>query len=387
MINLLENNHLKHIIKYRPDELNRVIVDYKNQKRNITCFCGSIVSHSIVPHFKNEHSLLWKKWRKNFIKLSNLGFSLKDIMKLFCDKNGKLLFSWTVIEKSIREVVENGEAIHSPAPKKRITKWEPENFTLEKTTVWDFPQRGNWAVHQGNYRGNWPPQVPRNLIKRYTKEGDIVVDAFSGGGTTLIEAWLLNRRSIGLDISKLAIQNTNQKLKDMYARANEEKVINLNPIYRPLVLEENSLELSVILAQYNINRNEVKLVCAHPPYLNSIKYTNNIYDLAMIHDVETFGKKIQAFAKEVKKILAPDGICAVLIGDIRKNKKIIPLGFKVLNSFLIEGFDIENIIIKTQHRDKSSEFWVGHKSNLILMAHEYLLIMKPKAKIYNAYKS
>ncbi len=35
-----------------------------------------------------------------------------------------------------------------------ITKFEPENFKLETTTVWSFPERGDWATHKGDYRGN-----------------------------------------------------------------------------------------------------------------------------------------------------------------------------------------------------------------------------------------
>ena len=47
-------------------------------------------------------------------------------------------------------------------------KYKPEHFELEETTIWSFKERGNWATHKGDYRGNCPPQVPRNLILKYT---------------------------------------------------------------------------------------------------------------------------------------------------------------------------------------------------------------------------
>lgn len=75
-------------------------------------------------------------------------------------------------------------------------KYKPEQFELEDTTIWSFKKRGNWATHKGDYRGNCPPQVPRNLILKYTKEGDIVLDTFCGSGTTMIEAKLLNRKGV-----------------------------------------------------------------------------------------------------------------------------------------------------------------------------------------------
>lgn len=75
-------------------------------------------------------------------------------------------------------------------------KYEAEGFGLEETTIWSFKERGSWATHKGDYRGNCPPQVPRNLILKYTREGDIVLDTFCGSGTTIIETKLLNRKGV-----------------------------------------------------------------------------------------------------------------------------------------------------------------------------------------------
>ena len=36
-----------------------------------------------------------------------------------------------------------------------ITKWAPsQDYKLEGTTVWSFPNRGDWATHRGDYPGN-----------------------------------------------------------------------------------------------------------------------------------------------------------------------------------------------------------------------------------------
>ena len=51
---------------------------------------------------------------------------------------------------------------------------QPVKFELEPTTIWSFPDRGNWATHSGNYRGNWSPYIPRNLMFRYSNESKIV---------------------------------------------------------------------------------------------------------------------------------------------------------------------------------------------------------------------
>lgn len=53
-------------------------------------------------------------------------------------------------------------------PNKNVKKWEPDDFELEMTSVWSFPNRGSWATHDAKWRGNWSPYIPRNIILRYS---------------------------------------------------------------------------------------------------------------------------------------------------------------------------------------------------------------------------
>lgn len=93
-----------------------------------------------------------------------------------------------------------------------LIKEAPENFKLQDTTIWSFLERGNWATHSGKYRGNWSPYIPRNIILRYSKKKDWILDQFLGSGTTLIEAKLLGRNAIGVDINSEAIKLSNKNL-------------------------------------------------------------------------------------------------------------------------------------------------------------------------------
>ena len=262
----------------RPPELDEVTVDYGPDGRVVTCFCGEKLTRTIVPHLRQEHAEKWADWTETFTKLRGEGYQLKRIMRLFKAGDDKLLFSWTVIDRAIRRAVESGRLEYSPPPKRMVRRWQPEDFQLERTTVWDFPARGDWAVHVGDYRGNWPPQVPRNLIERYTSPGDLVVDAFVGGGTTLIEAWLLGRRSVGFDISRLAIATTRARLAEIEELASQVGGWRLDPQLRPAVVVASALRLRSALGRRNVAAGQAKLVCAHPPYLNSLEYGSNHRD-------------------------------------------------------------------------------------------------------------
>lgn len=54
------------------------------------------------------------------------------------------------------------------------------------------------------YPARFSPLIAREAIKAFTNPGDVILDPFTGGGTTLVEASFLGRKSIGIDINELA---------------------------------------------------------------------------------------------------------------------------------------------------------------------------------------
>jgi DNA modification methylase len=154
-----------------------------------------------------------------------------------------------------------------------LKRFQPENFDIECTTVWSFPKRGNWATHRSDYRGNWSPQVVRNLILRYSKEGDTVLDPMVGGGTTLIECNLTGRKGIGIDINPDAIKITKDRLNFDYLYSQPQKCF---------IGDARKLEV--------IPDNSVDLILTHPPYADIIKYSDGRIkeDLSGIHSIDVF---------------------------------------------------------------------------------------------------
>ncbi|MEO0263389.1 MAG: DNA methyltransferase [candidate division WOR-3 bacterium] len=249
--------------------------------------------------------------------------------------------------------------------KHKIEEFEPKDFKLETTTVWSFPDRGEWATHKGNYRGNWSPYIPRNLILRYTKENDIVLDQMVGSGTTLIECKLLNRRGIGVDININAIMLTRDRLNFEY---------KYNPEIRTYVGDARNLNL--------INDESIDLIATHPPYANIIRFskTNIEGDLSNIKNIDEFIEEMYKVAKECYRVLKHGKYCCILIGDTRKKKHFVPISARVLEVFLSVGFILREDIIKLQWKMKSTrEKWRGRNYDFLLLSHEHLYIFrKPK---------
>jgi len=261
---------------------------------------------------------------------------------------------------------------------KRIKRLRPKDFEEEDTTFWSFKQRGDWATHSGEYRGNWSPYIPRNVILKYSKPGELVLDYFCGGGTTAIECKLLGRRCIAMDINERAIElarkNLDFPIKEQQLSFDEES--NLE-IYEPELRVGDARDLSFL------EDNSVDLICSHPPYANIIHYTNSKEGDLSFLDIDDFLEEMSKVAKESFRVLKPGRKCAILIGDTRRKRYIVPLGFKLIDVYLGAGFKLKELVIKQQHNCKTTGFWYERsiKYNFLLLAHEYLPVFEKPATI------
>jgi len=263
---------------------------------------------------------------------------------------------------------------------KKIKKLYPKDFKEEQTTVWSFKQRGKWATHSGEYRGNWSPYIPRNVILKYSKPNELVLDYFCGAGTTAVECKLLGRRCIAFDINDKAIELARKNL-DFTFESPQLAFIEEDTypqIYEPKLLVGDARDLSFL------QDDSIDLICAHPPYANIIYYTDSKEGDLSFLDINEFLKEMAKVAKESFRVLKPNRQCAILIGDTRREKHVIPLGFKLINVYLDAGFKLRELVIKRQHNCKTTGFWYTNsiKYNFLLLAHEYLPIFeKPKTGI------
>lgn len=80
----------------------------------------------------------------------------------------------------------------------------PTNVKFGSTFELNSRSENRYTHKFFKYPCKFIPQIPRWAIKKYTKEGDFVLDPFAGSGTTLIEAVLLNCNSLGIDFDKFS---------------------------------------------------------------------------------------------------------------------------------------------------------------------------------------
>jgi len=245
---------------------------------------------------------------------------------------------------------------------KKITKWEPEDFELEMTTHWSFPKRGDWATHDAKWRGNWSPYIPRNILLRYSKENDLVLDQFVGGGTTLVEAKLLNRNIIGVDVNDIALDRCKEKTNFEYDGANGKIYLHKGDARNLNFIHDKSVDL----------------ICTHPPYANIINYSDDIDEDLSRLKVKDFLEEMKKVADECYRVLKSDKFCAILMGDTRQKGHMVPMSFDVMSIFQEAGFKLKELIIKEQHNCRATGYWKTNsiKYNFLLIAHEYLFVFR-----------
>ncbi len=190
----------------------------------------------------------------------------------------------------------------------------------------------------------------------------MVLDQFAGGGTTLVEAKLLNRDIIGIDINDGALERCREKVSFDYEPAKGKVYIKKG--------DARNLD--------SIPDESIDLICTHPPYADIIKYSDGIDgDLSQLK-VKDFLEQMKPVAAECYRVLKKGKFCAILMGDTRQKGCMIPMSFDVMKIFQDAGFTLKETIIKEQHNCKATGYWKTNsvKYNFLLIAHEYLFVFR-----------
>lgn len=252
-----------------------------------------------------------------------------------------------------------------------LFRWK-EYSEIITDSLWLFKKRDSSGAHLGWYWGNFIPQIPRQLMWRYTKQGDWVLDPFAGSGTTLIECRRLGRNGIGVEINPEVVA----KAKELI----EKEPNRFNIVSEIVVGDSKHFDFKDYLKRKGIEK--VQLIIMHPPYWDIIKFSTHPNDLSNAPTLERFLEDFGQVVDNVSKVLERKRYLAVVIGDKYSKGEWIPLGFYCLNEILKRGYKLKSIIVKnfeeTRAKRHQKELWryralVG---GFYVFKHEYILLFK-----------
>lgn len=253
-----------------------------------------------------------------------------------------------------------------------LSKWK-ELSDVWTDSLWIIPQRDNTGAHDGHYHGNFVPQILHQLLTRYTKKGDFVLDPFSGSGTTLIEAQRLERNSIGIELQDIV---ANEAIKRIHSEHKEGVIADT------FIDDSRTFGTDIILSTYNIKA--VQFIIYHPPYWDIIKFSDDPNDLSNSPNLNSFLENYSKVVSNTISILEKGRYCALVIGDKYYKSEIIPLGFYCMQVMQKLGLQLKAIVVKnfgeTKGKANQEALWRRRalQNGLYVFKHEYIMLFKKR---------
>ena len=255
-----------------------------------------------------------------------------------------------------------------------LSRWR-EYEDLITDSLWLLGSRDRTGPHTAEYWGNFVPQIPNQMLRRFTSRGETVLDLFSGLGTTLIEAKRLGRHSLGVELNP-----------DVALRSREIVALAEDPLgVRAEVLVGDSSDPAILARLRESLRaggdGYADCVLLHPPYHDIIRFGDDPRDLSNAPSQEVFLDRFRAVVRNACALLRTGRHLALVIGDRYSRGEWVPLGFECMQVCREEGLRLKAINVKDiqgneRGKGKTNNLWRYRalKSGTYVFRHEYVML-------------
>lgn len=305
---------------------------------------------------------------------------------------------------------------------------DKKGVNMSYKSVWDFGRAGttNYSVHKiGEYPTKIRPIVVSEVVKRFSKKGDLVLDPFCGCGTFAVEFKIHGRNSINFDINPKGIDLTQEKLDKL----NKQEIIKIHKFFlkqlvkelknketkdlRKVQIKKEIKKIKTIIEELESNGNsdffrtthiaEVKdsrdllkepypiqdeaidSIITDIPYASMIKYSDLKDDLSNLENYDEFLAELTKSFKEIWRVLKKDKYCVIFVADYRigASRKILPVHTDVINIMRDIGFTLFDTYIWRYYRSGGFRPF-GKQPFQAMNVHSYILVFhKPDGKELN----
>jgi DNA modification methylase len=252
-----------------------------------------------------------------------------------------------------------------------LNRWK-EYDDIHTDSLWVVDRRDSSGVHTAGYWGNFIPQIPNQMMRRYTKRGEWVIDTFAGSGTTLIEGQRLGRNTVGVELQSRMVERARHLI------AGEP---NRYGVVADVVNGDSAAaDYEAILGRYG--RRSAQLVIMHPPYFDIIKFSDDPRDLSNAQSIEGFLEMVGRVVDKVAPVLDKGRYLVLVIGDKYVRGDWVPLGFRAMSEVMERGFSLKSIVVKnfeeTSGKRNQKELWRYRAllGGFYIFKHEYIFLFR-----------
>ena len=275
------------------------------------------------------------------------------------------------------ETLPSIKTVHPKNPLNDLTstEWIPETVS-----VWN--QKGLGAGHKDAEIERQHPapfsftDVSR-LIKFFTKKNGVVLDPFSGVGSTLKACAIEGRQGIGFELEKKYVELTNKRLKSEVESVDGQKVLCGDSRKLIKKLEENSLDFVVTSPPYwNIlHKVDHKVTQERISKNLDVKYSENKLDLGNIENYDVFLEELAQILGGCAKALKHKKYMAVIVSDFRDKSKYVMFHADIAKKLEPYGLEIRGLTVLYQRHKRI--FPYGYPYAYVPNIHnQYILILQ-----------
>lgn len=257
-----------------------------------------------------------------------------------------------------------------------LSRWR-EYEDIITDSLWLLGARDRSGPHSAEYHGNFVPQIPNQIVRRFTTRGETVLDLFSGMGTTLIECRRLGRHGLGVELNPAVAERG----RDLAAQAGDSHAVRTGVLVGDSSSADTALQVRAVLEQHGDGYADCVLL--HPPYHDIIRFSEDPRDLSNSVSQEAFLEGLRRVVRHARDLLRPSRHLALVIGDRYAGGEWVPLGFECMRVCRDEGLVLKAINVKDMQgnergKGKANNLWRYRalKSGTYIFKHEYVMVFR-----------